>query len=159
MSDSLQVPRNVACGETIARIILNRTLVSDGMVSPLAFNLRPLNPPEKYVSVFRQDYIEMSVDAIKTAVPAWEKRDIYGYVSLGVKDCRSVKYDEFKIEVKAYPSEINPAHAGILFLLFPDIIPLKTGDPIPVNYMEALQDLAAISVFSTLTPGKIENGR
>ncbi len=51
------LPIDINDEENIARVVFSPLMVEDGDVSPSAFFLRDLKPPEDYVSVFRHNYI------------------------------------------------------------------------------------------------------
>lgn len=107
-------PLDIDDKEEIARVIFSPFMVEDGDVSPSAFNLRNLTPPEEYVSVFRHNYFVPTVENIQRITPP-KDNIIYGYARLIVGICRHISYKDILINVLSHSSHRSPYHAGIHF--------------------------------------------
>lgn len=109
----LTVPEIIAETEELARIIFSPSMVEDGQVSPSAFFMENLrNGPETYISVWRSCYITPSPENI-TIKPRQKGDSLVGYAVISVSDCCNICYEDYEMYVKPYPSNRNPAHAGI----------------------------------------------
>ncbi len=115
MSDLQSLPEHVADEENIARVIFSPSMVEDSEISPSAFQLRNLKKPEDYISVFRNDYVELSIENISQILSAPIGNTIYGYAVLNAGVCRKVSYKGIATEVLPHPTQKNPYHAGIHF--------------------------------------------
>jgi len=114
MTDELSLPENISDEESIARVVFSPSMVEDGEVSPSAFFLRNLRSREDYVSVFRHDYIEPTLDNVSMIHPP-KDNSIYGYALLKVSFCRQVSYKDILLNVLSHSTKSNPFHAGIHF--------------------------------------------
>lgn len=75
------LPIDINDEENIARVVFSPLMVEDGDVSPSAFFLRDLKPPEDYVSVFRHNYMEPTIENVSMIHPP-KGNSIYGYALL-----------------------------------------------------------------------------
>lgn len=114
MNDAQTIPSHINNEENIARVVFSPLMVEDGEVSPSAFFLRDLKSPEDYVSVFRHNYIEPTIENVSMIHPP-KGNSIYGYALLNVGVCRGISYREIMIDVLPHPNKSNPYHAGIHF--------------------------------------------
>ena len=89
-------------------------MIVNGKVAPTAFQLRNLSKPEDYVSVFRNDYVEITQEYVSMIHPPCDNY-IYGYAHLNVGECRKIAYEGITTEVKPHATKNNPFHAGIHF--------------------------------------------
>lgn len=128
MSDVQSLPIDINDEENIARVVFSPLMVEDGDVSPSAFFLRDLKPPEDYVSVFRHNYIEPTIENVSMIHPP-KGNSIYGYALLNVGVCRGISYKEIIIDVLSHPSRSNPFHAGIHYSKSGTVIKGKCTDP------------------------------
>jgi hypothetical protein len=106
------LPQNINDGENIARVVFSPMMVEDEEVSPSAFFLRDLKPPEDYVSVFRHNYIVPTFENVSMIHPP-KGNAIYGYALINVGICRNITYKDIMIDVLPHPNRNNPYHAGI----------------------------------------------
>lgn len=107
-------PSIIADEEKIARVIFSPSMIVNGKVAPTAFQLRNLRKPEDYVSVFRNDYVEITQEYVSVVHPPCDNY-IYGYALLNVGECRKIAYEGITTEVKSHATKNNPFHAGIHF--------------------------------------------
>lgn len=114
MTNEHSLPENISDDEHIARVVFSPSMVEDGEVSPSAFFLRNLRTPEDYVSVFRHDYIEPTLENVSMIHPP-KDNSIYGYALLEVSFCRRVSHKDIVLSILSHPSKNNPFHAGIHF--------------------------------------------
>ena len=143
MCNELSIPEEIDDAENIARVLYSPLLVEDGIVSASAFYLRNLKSPEKYVSVFRHDYVVPTLENTSfIRVP--EDNEMYGYALLNVGECRRISFNEIKTEVLSHPKEKNPSHAGIHFNKGNETIKGTCIDP---DFMIITQMLANFSVL------------
>lgn len=112
MSKVQSPPVEICNDENIARIVFSPLMIDDGEVSPTAFYLRDLRPPEDYVSVFRHNFIEPTIENVSMIRPP-KDNSICGYALLNVGVCRSISFKEIAIDVLSHSSKNNPFHAGI----------------------------------------------
>lgn len=144
MSELRTAPNMVADEEHIARVVFSPSMVVDGKLAPTAFRLRMLGSgPEAYVSVWRQDYIIPTKENTKNINPP-EENTLFGYASIKVGECRSVKLGSVTVDVKSYPNKKNPYHAGICFSKFAERIKGICQDP---EFIGATKILANRSVL------------
>lgn len=87
-------------------------MVEDNEISPSAFFLRDLKPPEDYVSVFRHNYMVPTPENISMIHPP-KKNTIYGYALINAETCRRITFKDIMIDVLSHPGRRNPYHAGI----------------------------------------------
>ena len=104
----IQLPlQNITDEENIARVILSPMMVEDDEVSPSAFFLRDLKPPEDFVSVFRHNYIIPTPENV-SMIRVPEGNILYGYALINVGICRNITYKDIMIDVLSHPSQRNP---------------------------------------------------
>lgn len=128
MSEIQSLPQNITDKENIARVILSPMMVEDDEVSPSAFFLRDLKPPEDYVSVLRHNYIiPTPEDVSMIRVP--KGNTLYGYALINVGICRNISYKDIMIDVLSHPSQKNPYHAGIHYTKSGNAIKGSCADP------------------------------
>ena len=112
MLKNTNIPSKVSDQEEIARVLFSPFMVDKDKVSPTAFSLRNLKKPETYVSVFRNDYIDLTREKV-SYISAPEGNKLYGYALINVGECRNVSFKDITTDVVSYPSKANPYHAGI----------------------------------------------
>lgn len=112
MCDSQHINAFVANEENLARVIFSPLMVEDGDLSPSAFFLRDLKPPEDYVSVFRHNYFVPDRDNISMIKPK-NGNVIYGYALINAGECRLTSFKDILVDVLPHPTKNNPYHAGI----------------------------------------------
>ena len=143
------VPIVIDDSEKVARIIVNAANIIDGEISPMVFRLRPLEPPEWYVSVIREKYMEISEKSLKETVKAWKDKKLTGYLSLKTGECRKLKTEEVKVDIRSFPSKSNPAHAGIVYIRQENGEAIQHGEPVPFDFILLLEQLVKISTLYT----------
>lgn len=125
----IQLPlQNITDEENIARVILSPMKVEDDEVSPSAFFLRDLKPPEDFVSVFRHNYIIPTPENV-SMIRVPEGNILYGYALINVGICRNITYKDIMIDVLSHPSQRNPYHAGIHYSKSGNAIKGSCADP------------------------------
>lgn len=125
----IQLPlQNITDEENIARVILSPMMVEDDEVSPSAFFLRDLKPPEDFVSVFRHNYIIPTPENV-SMIRVPEGNILYGYALINVGICRNITYKDIMIDVLSHPSHRNPYHAGIHYSKSGNAIKGSCADP------------------------------
>lgn len=125
----IQLPlQNITDEENIARVILSPMMVEDDEVSPSAFFLRDLKPPEDFVSVFRHNYIIPTPENV-SMIRVPEGNILYGYALINVGICRNITYKDIMIDVLSHPSPRNPYHAGIHYSKSGNAIKGSCADP------------------------------
>lgn len=131
--------------EQIARIIYSTQLIDGNQLSPSAFTLRDMTPPEDYISVQRI-CIEPPVrkKAKRIRKPSKEAR-LYGYAQLIVGPIHGYRYDDTYSIVKPYPESFK-AHAGI-HLLIGNHICAGAGDAEREEFLNFTSFLAQISTI------------
>lgn len=112
MSEQQSIPTVITNDESIARIVFSPKMVEDDELSPSAFFLRNLRPPEDYVSVFRYNYVIPTIETVSMIHPP-KNNTIYGYALINVGVCRNITYKDIMIDVLSHPTHNNPYHAGI----------------------------------------------
>ncbi|WP_289763526.1 hypothetical protein [uncultured Duncaniella sp.] len=144
MPELREIPDFVADEEHIARVVFSPSMVVDGKLAPTAFKLRMLGSgPETYVSVWRQDFMIPTKENTKDInIP--EENILFGYASINVGECRSIKLGGVTVDVKSYPNKKHPYHAGICFSKFSERIKGLCQDP---EFIGATKVLANRSVL------------
>ncbi len=112
MSEVPSLPQNINNEENVARVVFSPMMVEDNEISPSAFFLRDLKPPEDYVSVFRHNYMVPTFENV-SMIHTPKNNTICGYALLNVGICRNITYNDIMIDVLSHPNQKNPYHAGI----------------------------------------------
>lgn len=128
MSEVRPLPQYIDDEENIARVVFSPMMVEDDEVSPSAFFLRDLKPPEDYVSVFRHNYMVPSLENVSMIHPP-KDNTIYGYALINVGICRNITYNDIMIDVLSHPNQKNPYHAGIHYSKSGSAIKGACADP------------------------------
>lgn len=108
----------VGSEEDVARIIFSPSYIFEGRVAPTAFRweILPSGTVEDYISVLRG--ATSNLDSDTRHFKARTKGDTrYGYTVLNVgkiRDIHIVSEQEVNTDVKAFPSQKFPSHAGIV---------------------------------------------
>lgn len=128
MSEIQSVPQDVTNEENIARVILSPMMVEDEDVSPSAFFLRDLKPPEDFVSVIRHNYMMPTPENV-SMIRVPKGNTLYGYALINAGICRNITYKDIMIEVLSHPTKKNPYHAGIHYSKSGNAIKGSCTDP------------------------------
>ena len=109
----MDVPKDIADEEDVARIIFSPSMVINGKVAPSAFFMDNLHSgPESYISVWRSSYKVPTKENI--TFKARKKGDnLAGYATIGVAECHAINFEDYNTKIKPHPNISNPAHAGI----------------------------------------------
>lgn len=132
--------------ENIARVIFSPMMVEDDEVSPSAFYLRNLRTPENYVSVFRHDYIRLSLENVSMIRPP-KDNIIYGYALINVGICRGITHKDIMVDVLSHPNRGNPYHAGIHYSKSGEAIIGACEDPDFIIIAKQLANNSELSLF------------
>lgn len=128
MPEMQSLPQNIADEENIARAILSPMMVEDDEVSPSAFFLRDLKPPEDYVSVYRHNYATTTPKSF-SMIRVPKGNTLYGYALINVGICRNITHKDIMIDVLSHPNQKNPYHAGIHYSKSGNAIKGLCADP------------------------------
>ncbi len=130
----------IADTDNVARAIFSPRMINNGMVLPMAFELRP-SIREEYLSVMTMSVDSWMSDISK--IPQYKNRRLFGYAKMNVSEIRNIDLPAAKYDVRECPTENAKSHSGIFIKVYG--LPLIGGEKItkvPNGYTEDFYLLA-----------------